>query len=74
MLEGHGADAFVFLYDAANSTAIRRRINIGAVKGAFVIVNAGLKVGDKVITQGASYLRDGNQVQLATASRQGVAP
>jgi RND family efflux transporter MFP subunit len=74
VLEGHGADAFVFLYDAANSTAIRRRINIGAVKGAFVIVNAGLKVGDKVITQGASYLRDGNQVQLATTSRQGVAP
>ena len=64
ILEGHGADAFVYVLDQKAMTALRRRVRIGAIKGNAITVLNGVSLGEQVITQGAAYLRDGDRVQV----------
>ena len=68
VLEGHGADAFVYVLDPKAMTATRRRIRIGAIKDNAITVLTGVSLGEQVITQGAAYLRDGDRVQVVGAN------
>jgi RND family efflux transporter MFP subunit len=63
LLEADGAHATVFVLDGADAThATRRRIEIGALTGDRAEVRAGLTVGERVITEGASWIADGESV------------
>jgi len=68
----HGAETVVFL-EQANHAYLARRVRLGRVGDDTVEVVAGLKAGDRVVTEGGLML-DG-QAQLARAATTGdVAP
>ncbi len=67
ILEGHGADAFVFVV-GADGTAKRTRIKVGRLSGNLVAVTGGLEPGAQVVIDGGGYLTDGEKVAIATAS------
>lgn len=62
LLEGHGIDANVFVYDPATKQARRRHVRVGPIRGGLIVITDGLALGDKVVTTGAAYLRDGDLV------------
>ncbi len=64
ILEGHGAQASVFVIDPQTSKARRQRITVGPLSGDQIIVTGGLARGDIVVTAGAVYLRDGVKVNI----------
>ncbi len=65
VLEAHGDEGFVFVYDAATSRVARRRITIGPIKGGQIVVTQGVAIGEQVVTKGAIYLRDGDGVTVS---------
>jgi len=69
LLEADGAHATVFIVDGTDAAhATRRRIQIGALAGDRAEVREGLNSGEQVITEGASWLTDGESV-IVTAER-----
>jgi multidrug efflux system membrane fusion protein len=64
LVEANGADATVYVLDADGSTARRTQVAVGPIVGDRVIVNDGLDAGDRVITDGAAWLRDGQSVAV----------
>ena len=58
---------YVYVLDADNR-AQRRRIRIGAIEGDVVEVVDGLQPAERVVVQGAGYLRDGDRVALTEAA------
>ena len=62
-----GGDAFVFLVGAGNK-AERRKIVADRTSGTNWVVSAGLRAGDKVITQGTANLRNGAELRPVPAS------
>jgi multidrug efflux pump subunit AcrA (membrane-fusion protein) len=63
LLEADGAHATVFVLDGTDPAhAARRRIEIGQLVGARAEVRAGLAAGEQVITEGASWIADGESV------------
>lgn len=64
LLEADGAHATVFVLDD-ETRAVRRRIELGQLAGDRAEVRAGLSAGDRVITEGASWITDGDAVALA---------
>jgi multidrug efflux pump subunit AcrA (membrane-fusion protein) len=66
ILEGHGSTANVYLVDEKTMTATQKRIGIGRVSGEEVIVEQGLDEGDRVVSAGAPYLRDGAKIRIVT--------
>lgn len=65
-----GAEAFVYRV-AADQTAARARITLGARRRGEVEVTAGLAPGDIIVTEGAVKLRDGARVTAAPAAAGG---
>jgi RND family efflux transporter MFP subunit len=63
LLEGRGDTAGVFVVDA-QSKAQRRSIRVTSFLDDLVLVAEGLKAGDKVVTSGAPYLRNGQPVTI----------
>jgi RND family efflux transporter MFP subunit len=55
--------SFVWLLDPEQSTVQRRLVLVGSLSGATVQVIEGLSEGDRVVTAGAAYLADGEQVR-----------
>jgi membrane fusion protein, multidrug efflux system len=55
--------SFVWLLDPEQSTVQRRSVRIGGLSGHTVQVLEGLSEGDRVVTAGAAYLADGEQVR-----------
>jgi membrane fusion protein, multidrug efflux system len=55
--------SFVWLLDPERSTVQRRPVRIGGLSGRTVQVLEGLSEGDRVVTAGAAYLADGEQVR-----------
>jgi membrane fusion protein (multidrug efflux system) len=51
-----------------------RRITLGAAEGAQVVVQAGLKAGDKVIVEGIQKARPGMAVAATEAPAAGPSP
>ena len=64
ILEGHGAQAIVFVIDPKTSTAQQKRISVGPLEGEHILVTKGLSIEDFVVTAGAAYLRDGAAVSI----------
>lgn len=56
--------AGVWLVTAKSSSVQFRGIEVAGVEGNEVLVAAGLKPGDVVVTAGAAYLREGQKVKL----------
>lgn len=67
--------AFVWLLNA-DRTVSKRKVVAGPSTTAQVSIASGLKVGEKVITEGGDRLREGGKVQLPgqAAGRQGQGP
>jgi multidrug efflux system membrane fusion protein len=61
------AATFVYVVNKDNSVSVRP-VTLGVVDGENVAVNAGLKAGEVVVTEGGDRLRDGAQVQLPNAA------
>ncbi|PKQ02373.1 MAG: hypothetical protein CVT73_18645 [Alphaproteobacteria bacterium HGW-Alphaproteobacteria-12] len=66
ILEGHGSTANVYVVDENTMTVRQVRIGIGRVSGEEVVVTYGLKAGDRVVSAGAPYLREGAAVRVVT--------
>lgn len=64
ILEGHGAQAIVFVIDPKTGTAQQKRISVGPLEGEHILVTKGLSLEDLVVTAGAAYLRDGAAVSI----------
>ena len=62
-----GGEAFVFLVGAGNK-AERRKVVADRTAGANWVVSAGLRAGDKIITQGTANLRNGAELRPVPAS------
>jgi RND family efflux transporter MFP subunit len=63
LLEGRGDTAGVFIVDAQGK-AQRRSIRVAGFLDDLVLVAEGLKPGEKVVTSGAPYLRNGQIVTI----------
>lgn len=69
-----GGQAFVFLVGPGNK-AVRREVKADRTQGSDWVVTAGIKAGDKVITQGLANLKDGASIRPVPASApQRIAP
>jgi multidrug efflux pump subunit AcrA (membrane-fusion protein) len=64
LVEANGRVATVFVLDAKATSARRKQISVGAIVGDQVVVNAGLNLGERVITDGAAWLTDGRSVRV----------
>ena len=65
-----GDGAFVWLLNS-DQTVSKTPVKTGQATGVQVQITQGLKVGDKVITEGGDRLRDGGKVQLPGAKPAG---
>jgi membrane fusion protein (multidrug efflux system) len=69
-----GGDAFVFLVGPGNK-AVRRQVRADRAQGSDWVITAGLRSGDRVITQGLANLRDGAAIRpVPAATPQRIAP
>lgn len=63
------ADGYSYVFVVrSDDTVERRRIETGAVKGGSIQVLSGLQAGEMIVGQGAGFLKDGDLVNLASAS------
>jgi len=65
IVEGNGHAASVFVL--ADSHAKRRAVEIAFIENEAVALTKGLQAGERVITDGALYLEDGEQVSVQEA-------
>jgi RND family efflux transporter MFP subunit len=63
IVEGDGRTARVFVLDQKH--ARQRDVEVAFIEGEAVALTTGLKAGEQVITDGAQYLEDGEEVTLA---------
>lgn len=71
IVEGKGRTARVFVLD--QNHARQREVDVAFIEDESVALDTGLKAGEQVITDGAQYLEDGEEVALAeplTANRE----
>ncbi len=59
-----------FVYVASNGKVSQRRIGLGKIINAMVIVNDGLQVGEQIVVEGVQKLRDNSPVTVISASSQ----
>ena len=66
LLEANGAEAFVYVVARRDQTEVAERvaIRLGRLVGDRVEVLGGLEAGERVVVDGASYLRDGQAVRV----------
>ncbi|MBL8269545.1 efflux RND transporter periplasmic adaptor subunit [Steroidobacter sp.] len=63
IVEGDGRTARVFVLDQKH--ARQRQVEVAFLEGETVALNSGLEAGEQVITDGAQYLEDGEEVTIA---------
>jgi RND family efflux transporter MFP subunit len=61
-----GRKASVFVFDADNAVVVRREVEVLGIAGNRVLVTAGLSPGERVVTAGVAFLRDGVRARLWT--------
>lgn len=64
LLEGRGDLAYVYVI-GADDKAVRVAVTVGDFLDDRVLVKQGLRSGDRVVTAGAAYLRNGQPVTIA---------
>ena len=62
LVDGLGRNGYVFV--AEGNKAARKKIKIARVDDRSLIVESGLEPGDSVITTGAQYVRDGEEIEI----------
>jgi hypothetical protein len=62
LIEGRGDQASVFVLDGA--VARKRAVMVAFFNGERVALTTGLKPDERVITEGALYLQDGDRVRI----------
>jgi RND family efflux transporter MFP subunit len=69
IVEGNGRTASVFVLDNANGTLVakRRPVEVAFIDGTQVAIADGVKAGEKIVTDGALYLQDGERVLVRDA-------
>jgi len=67
LLEAHAGKAVVFVVDPQRLVARRLLVTTGRFAGDRVEISQGLSKGDRVVTDGAAYLRDGDPVRIVSA-------
>jgi multidrug efflux system membrane fusion protein len=69
-----GGTTHAWLFDPASGTVRRTAITVGNVAGNDIVVSAGLKSGDIVVTAGAHQLKEGQKVKLLSETTSIAAP
>lgn len=59
-----GKRATLFVYDGAREIVERREVPVAGMAGNRVFVSDGLKSGDRIVTAGVAFLRDGQKARL----------
>jgi multidrug efflux system membrane fusion protein len=59
-----GQRATVFVYDGSREIVERREVPVVGMAGNRVFVSDGLKSGDRIVTAGVAFLRDGQKARL----------
>ena len=59
-----GQGRFVWLVDPKTMTVKRTPVDVGQMEGSRILVAKGLKKGDRVVTAGVHYLKEGTKVSL----------
>ena len=57
-----------YVFVADNGEAKKKIVKVGAVSGAQAEILNGLSNGDKLITQGASEVEDGDKIKVSAAN------
>ncbi|MBV8388657.1 MAG: efflux RND transporter periplasmic adaptor subunit [Mucilaginibacter sp.] len=57
-----------YVFVANNGEAKKKTIKVGAISGSQAEILSGLTNGDKLITQGASEVEDGDKIKISTAN------
>lgn len=58
------ANDLLYVFVAENGKAIKKRITVGGFKGNNIVVNSGLKIGDKVLVEGQKNVKEGQTIAL----------
>ncbi len=72
IVAGEGLRASVFVFDAG--VARRRDVSVAFIEGEGVALSSGVAAGERVITDGALYLEDGEQVAVETLQATSIEP
>ena len=64
LVEADGPRARVFVLDTGRGVARRKDVTVGDIIGEKVVVLAGLRAGEEIITDGAAWLTDGRSVSI----------
>lgn len=59
-----GRRASLFVFDGEDEVVVRREVDVLGIAGNRVLVTAGLEPGERVVTAGVAFLRDGERVRL----------
>lgn len=65
VLEGDRSSATVFVFERADQTVHRRKVEVAFIDGDQVALSGGVDIGTEVVTDGAAYVEDGKKVRLA---------
>ncbi|HEX6850188.1 MAG TPA: efflux RND transporter periplasmic adaptor subunit [Candidatus Polarisedimenticolaceae bacterium] len=65
LVEGNGAEGWVFVHDEAASTVKRVAVRTAGLSGDRAILATPLDPGARIVVVGAEYLRDGSTVRVA---------
>ncbi len=63
--------AYVYVIDSSSKVALRK-VTTGVTNLDFTAISSGLKVGERVVTDGLDRLRDGGKVQIVTPGAPGA--
>jgi RND family efflux transporter MFP subunit len=69
LVEADGPRAVVYVIDRRHGVARRKEVTLGPILGEQVVVRAGLRIGEPVVTDGASWLTDGRAVREVVGDR-----
>lgn len=67
------SDRTAIAYVLVDGRAQKRKLRIGTILGDRVVVKEGLMAGEEVVTSGAAYLHDGDQVERVVNDQAGEA-
>jgi RND family efflux transporter MFP subunit len=64
LVEANGNRATIFVLDRQGGTARRKDVTLGPLLGEQIVVSEGLTAGERVVTDGATWLTDGRHVRV----------
>ena len=68
LLEADGQEGLVYVYDEASGAARKTPVHIARVLDEEIVVSEGLRVGDRVVTDGVGFLKGNGQVRVVQSA------